>query len=346
MMAQTQHPQIDAALARARARWLNSATINAGGRWAVLPAAGAAVVGVSLAVAGVRDVLPLAAVGAVGVAGVIATLVMTRQTFARPGRPGAPDYTLALDRALGLNDALPALVESPGAFSGALAERVARGLDPVREKQAAPPRQWAPLIVALLLCLLPMAALAPQAAAHGPDSQLAGSESSTPAPGGNKDSPESGDLGQPAPDQDPESGGAGSGANASAGADGRPQQAPATSAGEAPSEKPKPDPSSQLPRPTPAGTGDETGPPPEPQVPQPEGEVESRPNPITPDAGEGETRKELRDRWLYNPAGTPLPGALTTPPPLQASGERQIARQKVTSSERKALEQLYDKLYR
>lgn len=347
MIAQTQHPQIDAALARARARWLNSATINAGGRWAVLPAAAAAVVGVSLAVAGVRDVLPLAAVGAVGVAGVIAALVMTRQTFARPGRPGAPDYTLALDRALGLNDALPALVESPGAFSGALAERVARGLDPVRERQAAPPRQWASLVVALLLCLLPLAALTPDALAETPPpkDQTAQQPKEQPELPAVPPPPASGDQPEKAEPQPGENQGKGEGNGGGGSPEGQPQPQPGQGNEEGPKDKPKPDPNAK-PEQQPKGAGDNIGPPPKPPEETPEEKVDSRDTPITPEAGKGDTREEVRRRWLYDPDGAVLPGAQPNVPRMESQGESAIPRQKVTTTERRTLERLYEKLFR
>lgn len=345
MNAQTQNPQIDAALARARARWLNSATINAGGRWAVLPAAAAAGVGVSMAIAGVRDLLPLAVIGGLGLAGVAVALVWTRQSYARPGLPGAPDYTLALDRALGLNDALPALVENPGAFSGALAARVAGALDPAREKTAAPPRHWAMLVVACLLCLLPLAALTPDALPQAPaDPQSSRAKPENPQP---SDPPPSG-AGSGAASNEP---GEGEGQGASNGGKGRdgagenPQAKPEGSAGEAPKEKPKPDPFTKPPR-QPAGAGDNEGQPPPTPEKDPEEKVDSKDTPITPDAGDGETREQRGSRWLYNPKGAPLPGAKPNAPPVTSQGERAIPRQKVTTTERKTLQRLYESLYR
>jgi len=342
----TQHPQINAALGRARRRWLNSATINAGGRWAVLPAAAAALVGLVLAMSGVREVWALSLVAAVGFAGVIAALVLTRNAFARPGRDGAPDYTLALDRALGLDDALPALVESPGAFSGPLASRVANALDPVREKQAAPARHFAPLIVGCILCLLPLAALTPDALPNqGEGSQphkVAGNPDERPAPV----PPARADVkeeGNPEEGNDGPGQGAGKGQK---GPDGNPLPEPGGGGGEAPKDKPKPDPFAKPPQHQPSGAGDKLGPPPQPPEETPEPEIDTKDTPLTPEAGDGETRKELRKRWLYDPNGAPLPGAQPNVPRMESKGEAAIPRQKITSNERKALEQLYEKLYR
>lgn len=350
MTGKAPESQLQAALDIARRTWLNAATVNAGGRWAVVPAAAAALGGVVLATTGETRFWPLALVSALGLAGVAAALILTRQSFARPGRPGAPDYAILLDRALGLNDSLPAWLEAPGRFAEPLHTRLLEQLQPVRIEACAPPRQWSALAVALVLCLLPLAALTAEV---GLDSAVPPQGSQTarqpvPEPEPEPELPPPPPLApEPESPQDPQPGPAAQGGG-NQGEGGKPSPNPGEVPGEAPADQPRPKPEAgnPPPNPTPSGTGDQTGPPPKPEEPKGDDPLDSSTSPITPDATEGESRKELRSRWMYNPEGAPLPGARPNPPPLPAGGEREIGRQKVTSGERKRLESLYEKLYR
>src|SRR5690606_17215587 len=75
---------IEAALRRARSRWLTSAMVNAGGRWAVLPAGVAALLAIGLALAGVHSLgllLPLCLLSA---GGALLALLLARRAYARP----------------------------------------------------------------------------------------------------------------------------------------------------------------------------------------------------------------------------------------------------------------------
>ncbi len=337
-------PQIQSALNRARRRWLNAAAINAGGRWASLPAGLAALVGLVLVVLGVRELAVLLLVSGLGLVGILASVVLTRAAFARPGRQGAPDWSLSLDRALGLQDALPTLLETPGPFAATLQARVVAALDPLREKQAAPQRHFVPLAVALLLCLLPLAGLAPDAlpqdAANrqGPATQTAGTQPGQPAGANPGDNAPAGDEPGDGPGQ--------STAKGRDGQSGKPQPKPDGSAGEAPENKPKPDPFARPPKDSPANPGDRKGTPLPAEPPPHNPDAGSKDNPITPDAGKGETREEVRSRWLYNPDGQRQQGAQPNLPNRDNAGEMHIPRGKVTTTERQRLEELFNKLYR
>ncbi|MBE7492288.1 MAG: hypothetical protein HS108_11100 [Planctomycetes bacterium] len=337
-----QQADLHAALERARRRWLWSATVNAGGRWAALPALAAALAGAVLAMAGVRGWLPLLIVALSGLCGVAAALVITRRVYALPGRPGAPDWALGLDRALGLNDALVVLLEGPGPFAPALLARVAAGLDPAREKAAVPPRHWAPVVVACMLCLLPLAALAPRDHADTPpDNPSPVARSDRPAIPPPQALPELPPPLPPPPSPAPDGA---QGGGTDGGPPGRPQPMPEPR-GEG-GDAPKPDPKGKPPQEQTGGPGDQVGPPPPMPEAEPEPEIDARHTPITPEAGKGETRQELRRRWLYDPNGTAMPGAQPNVPPMQGRGESPVPRQKVTSTERKTLERLYETLYR
>lgn len=335
--------QIEPALRRARAFWLNSATVNAGGRWAVVPAVGIAVVGACLMIADVRDPVTLACVASIGLLAVFATLVLTRRTYSRPGRAGAPDWSLGLDRALGLRDALPTLLESPGVFSDALNARIAAELTPQRAREAGPKKHFAPLLVAMILCLMPLAGLAPDALPKtAPDAPTAAKADKarakeTPGNAGTGDGQGEGEGGQP--------GGDGKAAGRK-GEGGQPQPKDDGSAGDAPKDKPKPDPLAPPAKNNPQGPGDKQGPPPKPAEPPPPKDVKSQDTRITPDVGEGDTRKESRSRWLYNPDGAPLPDAQARAQKIEGNDELAIPRQKITSTERKRLAELFDTLYR
>lgn len=339
-----ENPQIQAALNRARRRWLNAAAINVGGRWASLPAAVAALTGLVLVTLGAGDPWVLLLLMALGLAGVAGAIVWTRAAFARPGRHGAPDWSLSLDRALGLDDALPTLLEAPGPFAATLQARVAAALDPAREKLAAPRRHYVPLAVALLLCLLPLAGLAPDALPRPADSPQ---QPTARAGGASPDQPAGANpVGQSESGQGP---GEGAGQSAAMGRDGQggtPQPKPDGSAGEAPENKPKPDPFAKPPKNPQGSPGDNKGTPPPAEPPPHDADAGSKNNPITPDVGKGETREEVRSRWLYNPDGERREGAQPNLPSRDHPGEMAIPRGKVTSTERQRLEELFNKLYR
>src|SRR5262245_6417368 len=123
--------ELQPALERARVRWLNAAMVNAGGRWAALPAALILVAALALSLGGHREFALLAALSAVALCGVAAALLLTRQLFSRGKRAGAPDWSLQLDRELGLNDSLVTLLDGAGPFAKAVQARVAAAFDEV-----------------------------------------------------------------------------------------------------------------------------------------------------------------------------------------------------------------------
>ncbi|MCB9932853.1 MAG: hypothetical protein H6841_05450 [Planctomycetes bacterium] len=340
--------RIDAALNRARARWLTSAMVNAGGRWAVLPAGVVALLAIALALAGVHTLAWLLPLCLLGVAGAVVSLLLTRRAYAQPAASGAPDWTLLLDRALRLDDALPSWLESNGGFRTALEPRIVAGLDPTREKQAAPEKHWGALVVALLLALLPLVfwrpeptetAEAPEQVASEPgaaDEAPAGAGPSAAGTGGGEQQAES-----PGGGQDQGSGGGGE--------EGEVQQQPDGSKGEGgagePPEGTEPKPlENNMTPPREGGVGDNRTPPSEPPRPE-ETEIEPDLEHVKPDVGEGETRTEDRSRWVYNPRGKTLDESTPTPPDLKGAGERAVPRTKLTTRERKLLQDLYKRLY-
>jgi len=339
MDSQRGENSISNALGRARERWLNAATVNVGGKWAIISGLTASIVGFTLAGAGESHWGWLGGAVILGLAGVALALVLTRRAFSRPGRPGAPDFVVALDRALGLRDSLPALVESPGPFKPLLEARVASALTPDSLRRALPPRNFAPLAVALILCLMPLAGLAPDA--------LEPQESQSPQTA--RDKPAQPGTAQPEPEDPAEELPAGEGQSQAAphgreGGEGA-QPAPQPTEGESPADMPQPEAAPDAPPKHPGAPGDKEGPPPLPPAPPEKRDVETRDVRVTPDAGEGETRREKRSRWMYDPHGAPHEGE-TRAPGVDAAGEWSIARQKLTAGERKRLEELYEKLYR
>lgn len=336
---------IEAALRRARSRWLTSAMVNAGGRWAVLPAGVAALLAIGLALAGVHSLALLLPLCLLSAGGALLALLLARRAYARPAAQGAPDWTLLLDRALGLNDALPTWLESRGEFRAALEPRIAAGLDPQREKLAAPARHWGALAVVVLLVMLPLAfwrpepdPVIPEGVADMPQGATAderNAEAGPAAAGGGDASPD-----EPAPGS-PETGGG-------QGDEGEVQQKPdgeksEDGAGEAPEDvKPQP-----LQNDAPAnqgGAGDQQSPPSEPPKPE-DPEIDPNLEHVLPDAGEGETRTENRSRWVYNPHGTKLDESTPAPPDPKQAGEKAVPRTKLTTRERRLLQDLYRKLY-
>ena len=341
--------KIQTALHRARRRWLFAAMVNAGGRWAVLPGCAAAMLGIVVALAGGQSLWWFLPLTVIGLAGVLATLAVTRQVYSRPGASGAPDWALLLDRALGLHDTLPAWLEADDRFKPALAGNVAAGLDPVREKAAAPIKRWAAVVVALILALMPLAFWRPDAGVppvsdnESPIAQeppLAGGGG-----GGGEGNGSGGDAGEGEGSGDGPSEGNGGG---NGDGDGEtPRKPDASGANGGAGEKPddaQPEAPDDPSRPR-ESTGDQPETPPDAPPAKPPGEVEEKVESITPDAGEGETRTERRAKWVYNPEGEGLDESTPTPPRLHHDGERALPRSRVKTSERKVIEDLYRKLY-
>lgn len=409
---------IDAAIRRARSRWLTSAMVNAGGRWAALPAGAAALLGITLALFGVHSLFWLLTVSLLGAVGVLVTLVLIRNHYARPGASGAPDWTLLLDRALQLDDALPTMLESNGEFRALMEARVAAGLDPVRAKQATPARRWGALIVALILALMPLVFLRP-ASSVASEPMLAETQpvesaddqavavprldfidpSIGPTSGGNTVRIYGGNLlnvaqvyfgEEPAmfamgvaPDLivclapvheagvvevsvETQSGvrgnglqytyiegasGPGAGGDSGRGGGGkdgevakRPNEDKSEgTAGEKP-ENEQPREMKSNPEPKEGGAGDNDTPPISGPKP-PDEEVETDLNHVKPVAGDGETSKQDRSHWVYNPDGEKLDGSNPVPRDLKHPGEKSMPRTKVTTGERKRIEEVFRKLY-
>jgi hypothetical protein len=341
--------RIEAAISRSRRRWLASAMINAGGRWAVVPAGIVALAGIGLALAGATSLYVLLPLVALGVVGAGAALILTRRAYALPGAAGAPDWSLLLDRALGLNDALPAYIEGKGDFRAPLESRIAAALDATKEKQATPRRHYAPLAVALILALFPLVSWLPDPLADNDQAsdvsrQPAASAPIEPSGGGSGKESATG-----TPDKsDEEETGDRSDSSGGGGDEGKVQKRPdgeKTGGGAGrPPEDVKPEPMKGNPSPKEGGTGDT--PPPPTEAPKPEDkDVETDLTKIKPNAGEGETRIEDRSRLVYNPDGEPLDGSMPTPRDTGHAPERAMSRTKVTTGERKRIENVYRKLY-
>lgn len=345
-MAEQGQPILQA-LDRTRRRWLLSAMINAGGRWAVLPATLIACAGMALVLAGPPAWYWLALLAVGALAAVAGTLGLTLRAYARPGAAGAPDYALLLDRALGLGDALPAYLESTGPFKIALERKIKGGLDGRREKAAAPVRHFGPLLVALILALMPLALSQLDREAPPPDTiaDAASQPEQSPQPASGSSGQGSGESGSSeaeAEDATPDEGSGGGGD------EGRVPGAPdggkaEGGAGEAPPEsKPQPKPDGQTP--DSGGTGDQQGKPEAPEPPK-DPDIKNDFDKIRPEATDGDTAKTDRSRWIYNPDARPLEGATPNAPDMKGGGERPIDRTKVTARERKLIDDLYRKLF-
>lgn len=339
---------LQASLSRARARWLNSAMINAGGRWAILPAVVTALTGLALALTGYRDMLPFALLCLLALCVIAAVLLSTRQVYSEPRRRGAPDWVVHLDRALSLDEALVTLLDGAGPFSGAVEARVLARLDEKRARMAAPRRHWGGLLSALLLALLPMAFWSPTASPFEEQSARADAgqdpavqpKSRDDAPGS---SSQAGPRGEKAGKQ--KQGGANSGA-----ADGETkatQPAPSARAADKPGDPP---PDDVRPEPAPSNShapkvGDNKGPKPPDQTP-PGKQPDSVERAITPEVGEGERRTRETSRYVYDPEGDRRPGSDTRAPDWKERAEDAIPRMKLTSRERKLLEEWFNKIGR
>ena len=343
--------RIESALARARSRWLNSAMVNAGGRWAVLPGGLIALTGIVLALADERSLGWLLLLAGMGVAGVGAALLVTRRIYARPAAAGAPDWTLLLDRALGLEDALPTWLEAEGDFRTGMEARIAAGLDPEREKQAAPAKHWGGLVIALLLALMPLVFWQPdESQDHQPDTVAdtpEGAAEETPAGGGgpsgggsNGDGEGEGEAPGDNGEGDNSGGGGGEGETRNRPDGGKGE----TGAGEKPEEA-EPTPSDNSPKPDNPNVGDNNTPS---EQPKPEPEKEEIPSDIDkvkPKAGDGETTTKPTSKWVYNPDGEKLDGSTPAPRDVNHPGEKAVPRTKMTRKEREDIRKAYRKLY-
>lgn len=345
--------RIHRAVARARRRWLLSMTVNAGGRWAVLPGGLAALLGIALALAGWAWLSLLIVAAALGVAGMALVLGLTWWACSRPGARGAPDWTLLLDRALGLDDALPTLLERGGEFTPVIEARVANGLDRKREKLATPARHWGALIVALVLALMPLVFWRPDPGDQAnPPGQIAEEDArpeDSAAPRGNGGEGQGGGT-EPGEDGggedgDENEGGSGTGDGEEGKVRSKPDGNSGDGSGRPPPEGELPKPENNSPRPEgESGVGEHDQPP----TPPPEREdpdLDTNLEHIKPDAGEGETRAENRSRWVYDPDGDKLDESRPSPPDIEHPGEKSVPRTKLTSKERKAIEELFKKLY-
>ncbi len=338
---------IEHALHDARRRWLAAAAVNTGGRWAVLPALGVALLAIALSLALGLDWPWMLGLAVVALAAVAVTIALTWARHANPGRAGAPDYTLLLDRAMGLGDALPSYMEANGQFRAALEVQLAGKLQPAAVKAAAPRRHYGPLLVALLLALMPMALLLPDPTQPDSPAQQAAEGAEQPkaseAPqdgGGDAGEGKNGGPGDDAPGSNGSGGGEGEGNSDKGEAQKRPDGKPTEGNGG----KPDAPPSTENPRNRPeVGADPETPPPVEPPKDPPK--IETDDHRIRPESGKGDTRTEDRKRWLYNPDGRKLDGSTPAPPPIENRPERALDRTKVTSREARLLEGLYRRLY-
>ncbi|MBZ0138031.1 MAG: hypothetical protein K8I27_16870 [Planctomycetes bacterium] len=340
---------ISAALKRARSRWLLSAMVNAGGRWAVLPAGVVALIGIVLALAGERSLGWLLLLAGLGVAGVGAALVITRRIYARPAASGAPDWTLLLDRALGLDDALPTWIEAEGQFRRGMEERVAAGLDPVREKRAAPKQHWGGLAIALLLALMPLVFWRPDGLENPPVETLADTPGvdEPPVQGAPGDAEAGASEGAGKGDGAGE--GEAEGGTGGGGDEGDAKKRPdGSSDGEGAGEQPndaQPRPRDKSPKPENNEVGDTSNPHDRPPPKPEDKDIDSNIDKVKPKPGDGETRTEETSRWVYNPNGEKLDGSIPKPRDVNHPGEKAVPRTRITRSERELIEKTYRELY-
>jgi len=341
-------PRIAQAVAEARRRWLFAAMVNAGGRWAVLPAFVLALIAVAVALAGFAPLWLLLTLSVLALLACAATLLLVRGTYAVPAAAGAPDWSLALDRAAGLGDALPACLESHGPFRPALEAQVAGGLTPESIRRSAPRKQWGPLAVALLLALLPLAFWQPDAADNPAPEQIAEGGADAPGTAGEGDptgaggSGTSGGNGEGEGDADTTaSDGANGEGEGDEGTDGNPQgqadDSPSDAGGE-PSPQAPPESDAQ-----PGSPGDDAGEPEMPEQPE-DPEFGTDIDRVRPEATDGETTQEERSRWVYNPDGRPE-SATGEGREIRQPGELAVPRTKVTSRERELIDRLYRRMF-
>ncbi len=429
MMYTPNKSRIDEALERTRRRWLNSVTINAGGRWAILPALLVACTGMALGVLADVGLQWLVLMVAIGVVWIVSALLFTRAVYARAGVPGTPDWALSLDRALGLQDALPAYLESSGRFRDALENRVAAALDRDKEKMAVQRRHWGPLFVAGVLALFPLLFWAPGTPAEETLPEVSASAGDHTKEGGPLEiaAPPAGELpdavirqpyeqqfepiggtrpygwqvqkgmlppglaidfssgrlsGVPTelgpfsftlklldhkgsattrdyrievvPPQD--GGGQGDGGGNGAGdgnsgneGEGQNQPRPKDEEGGAGAPPPdiEPAPAPENTPPNQGAAGDNPGQPPAPPEPPEEPpEIESDTGRVKPRVDDkGETYKKNQSRWVYNPKGETRDDAVPNARDINHPGEKAVPRTKVTTRERKLIEEIYRKLW-
>lgn len=316
----------------------------------MIPGGVVALLGIVLALAGERSLGWLVLLAGLGVAGVGAALVITRRMYARPAAAGAPDWTLLLDRALGLDDALPTWCEAEGDFRAGMEARIAAGLDPEREKLAAPAKHWGGLVIALLLALMPLVFWQPeQSNEQAPETIADQPEEVTPPPtgGGGGGAGEGAGEGEgegdaPGGDKEGDNGGGGGG-------EGETKTRPDGGKGESGAgEKPEdaePTPRDNTPKPDNQDVGDDSNPTEQPKPKPNEDEIPSDIDKVKPKAGDGDTRTESTSRWVYDPDGEKLDGSTPTPREGNHPGEKAVPRTKMTRSERELIEKTYRKLY-
>lgn len=312
--------------------------MNIGGRWAVLPAL-AACLGGLLATLLHGGLLLGVLFTALGLAGVVAAVAVTASLHTRSGRRGAPDWVLPFEAAVGLPGAIASYIEGAGPFQPALQASIEQALHDRRARPAYA-LHFGGLAVALFLCLLPVAlALAPEIApppqvADAPLSRPQAAQQVSPAPeaGGGEEAAQAGGK-----DEAAAKAGGGSGAE-------KPQPQPGGQGREpGPAPERRPQPSDHAETPTPPG--DEAGQPQPPKdTPPPPDEINTNDLRVMPEAGDGETRREQRSRWRYNPAGESTATPRVQPGAAAPAPETAGARQRVTTREKRVLEELARRL--
>jgi hypothetical protein len=340
--------ELQPALERARLRWLNAATVNAGGRWAAIPVVPVALLALALSLAGWRDFALLAALSALALCGVAAALLLTRQAFSRGKRSGAPDWSLQLDRELGLNDALVTLLDGAGPFAKVVQARVAANFDESRARKAAPRKHWGALLVALLLALMPLALWSPKPEQPSADEVAQGGAGENAATPG-ESAGSKGEGGGAGKGKKPAPGPKNSGESSSAepgetqGAKPEPSGRASDSPGDPPPKDVNPEPSNGSGTQPKDGEVKGTKPPPSET---PEKPVDSKDTPIVPDVGEGERRTKKTSKNVYDENGERVPGATANGSTWKKEAEDVIPRMKLTSRERKLLEEWFNKVGR
>lgn len=348
-----QNDDLQAALERARRRWLLAAMINAGGRWAVLPAASFAVLALAFALAFKPGLVWLLFLCACALAGVGLSLILALRAHAAVRRAGAPDWSISLDRELGLADSLITLLDGAGPFARLVQARVAAGFDEARARQAAPRRQYGPLAAALLLAILPLALWQPENTEPDLSQAQPGLAKADASNGRTSENPAAAKGVQPGEQKGPEKGSKGEkpGESESTSESGggdvqKPKPGEKGNEGATPGEQPPPDTAPQPAKPdgSPPKSGDSSAqkPPTPPEVP--ERKVDAKDTPVTPDAGEGERRAEERRKYVYDENGDRAPGAKATGPTWKEKAEDVIPRMNLTSRERKLLEEWFRRI--
>lgn len=330
---------------RARRQWLNTAVINAGGRYALLPIALFSVLGMVFTAggwAGNFTVYILLVLAIFAVLTAIPIFLLVRIIYATSRSRGAPDWALLLDRSSGSRDMIPSWLEAAPEFKPAIAAQI----DIPSKVELGLKRNWGNLFLMLMLLAMPFGLLQWQ---DTPEQQeniadLETEQEVPPPPTSPEDTPPPPAESNEEQDENTDSS---SGGGSSEDGDGntekpQPDTGKETSPEQPNEEDPEPaEPEEDNGSSNESGDGDGTPPEPEKNEFDPE---EIDPNRVTPESRDGDTVKRERKKWIYDPEGENRDGTKLKPSNAKVSGEHALPRTSMTNEERatvKKLQELY-----